>query len=71
MKGQILEWNNGKGYRRGLLVSGKEQPKALTRQGRALVYMLDENLNLQKNENGSNIGHIVTLEETKLVGFID
>jgi hypothetical protein len=33
--------------------------------------MLDENLNLQKNENGSNIGHIVTLKETKLVGFID
>lgn len=51
MKGQILEWNNGKGYRRGLLVSGKEQPQDLIRQG--------------------NIGNIVTLKETKLVGFID
>lgn len=45
MKGQILEWNNGQGYRKGLLVADK-QIKSLTHQGRAVVYILDEDLNL-------------------------
>ena len=68
MKGQILEWNNGKGYRRGLLVADK-QIKSLTHQGRALVYILDEDLNLEKNEKGGNVIGLVTLKETKLIGF--
>lgn len=70
MKGQILEWNNGKGYRRGLLVDDK-QIKSLTHQGRALVYMLDEDLNLEKNEKGGNVIGIVTLKDSKCIGFQD
>ena len=69
--GQILEWNDGKGYRRGLLAAHKEQPASLRKQGRAIVYMLDEDNNLQKNEKGGNILHIVQIDKTKLVGFID
>ena len=70
MKGQILEWNNDKGYRRGLLVADK-QIKELTHQGRALVYMLYEDFNLQKNEKGGNVIGIVDLKKTKLIGFQD
>ena len=70
MKGQILEWNNGKGYRRGLLVPDK-QIKSLTHQGRALVYMLDEDLNLEKNEKGGYVIGIVTLKDSKCIGFQD
>ena len=70
MKGQILEWNNGKGYQRGLLVADK-QIKSLTHQGRALVYMLDEDFNLEKNEKGGNVIGIVTLKESKCIGFQD
>lgn len=70
MKGQVLEWNNGRGYQRGLLIPSK-QIKTLTNQGRALVYLLDDNLELQKNENGGNIAKIVRIKETKCIGFKD
>lgn len=70
MKGQILEFNNGQGYRRGLMVAEK-QIKSLTHQGRALVYMLDEDLNLQKNDKGGNVIGIFELKHTKVIGFQD
>lgn len=70
MKGQILEWNNDKGYRRGLFAADK-QIKSLTRQGRIVVYMLDEDLNLQTNEKGGKIIGIVELKKTKCIGFQD
>lgn len=69
MRGQILEWNNGKGYRRGLLVPDK-QVKSLTRQGRGVVYILDEDLNIQE-DNGKKVVGIVTLSKTKCIGFQD
>lgn len=66
-----MEWNNGKGYQRGLLVPDK-QVKQLTKQGRALVYMLDENFDLVKNEKGGNvIGIIPNIKEAKVIGFQD
>lgn len=40
-------------------------------QGRALVYMLDEDLNLEKNEKGGNVIGIVTLKDSKCIGFQD
>jgi hypothetical protein len=70
MKGTILEWNNDKGYRRGLFVQDK-QIKSLTHQGRLVVFMLDENSNLQKNEKGGNIIGIVDKNKTKVIGFQD
>ena len=70
MKGTILEWNNDKGYRRGLFVPEK-QIKSLTHQGRCVVLMLDEDLNLEKNEKGGNVIGIVDQKKTKVIGFQD
>jgi hypothetical protein len=70
MKGQIIEWNNDKGYRRGLLVAG-ETPESLVKQGRALVYILDENLNIQRDNEGKQLKGVVTLKNTILIGFQD
>ena len=69
MKGQILEWNNGKGYRRGLMVLDK-QIKSLTHQGRAVVYIFNGEF-LETNEKGGYVIGIVTLKNTKLIGFQD
>lgn len=70
MRGTILEWNNGQGYRRGLFVPEK-QIKSLTHQGRCVVLMLDEDLNLEKNEKGGNVIGIVDQKKTKVIGFQD
>ncbi len=70
MKGVIIEWNNGKGYRRGLIVQEK-QIKSLLHQGRNLVYLMDEDLNLEKNEKGGNIICLVDKRNMKVIGFQD
>jgi hypothetical protein len=69
MRGQILEWNNGKGYRRGLMVADK-QIKSLAQQGRAVVYILDENLNIKITDGKKEVA-LVTLSKTKCIGFQD
>lgn len=70
MKGQILEWNNGKGYQRGLFAADK-QIKSLTHQKRGLVYLLDEDLNFKKNEKGQRILTVIELSKCKCIGFQD
>lgn len=71
MKGQILEWVIiGKPFRRGLFVPGKS-PKSLLNQGRALVYMLDENLNIMVDADGKQVLAVVSLKNAKIIGFQD
>ncbi len=73
MKGTILEWKNAKGENRiGLLTQGKQHTR-LQAQGRAAVYLLDENYNLQKNEKGGLILAVVTMDRdrVKVIGFQD
>lgn len=71
MRGKILEWNNDKGDKRiGLLVPDR-QVKSLTSQGRGLVYMLDEDFNIKKNEKGGLELGVVTMSKAKCIGFQD
>jgi len=70
MRGQIVEWNRGKGYQRGLIPEHKEQPAALRKQGKLLAYLLDEDLNIILND-GKKVITIVSANETRLIGFQD
>lgn len=64
MTGLILEWQNDKGLRKGLLTSEKQVP-SLWAKGKGVVYILDEGLNCQKNDSGEFVMAVVTLSKVK------
>jgi len=69
MKGTILEWVDHIGTNHGLFVPDR-QIKDLSRQGRALVYKLDADMNIIR-DNGKRIVCLVTMEKCKVVGHQD
>lgn len=69
LKGTILEWDNGKAVKRGLFIPNR-QIKDLSRQGRGLVYELDSDLNIVR-DNGKKVVCLVTIEKCKVVGHQD
>lgn len=69
LKGTILEWDTAKGMKRGLFIPDR-QIKDLSRQGRGLVYLLDSDLNILR-ENGKKLVSLVTMNKCKVVGHQD
>lgn len=70
MKGTICEWNNGKGYNRGLMIE-KNQIRSLLKQKRIVLLELNEDFTLKKNEKGGNIIAIVDQSRVKVIGYQD
>jgi hypothetical protein len=69
MRGKILQWDNGKGLRTGLYIPEK-QVASLTKQGKGVVYILDDDYNI-KIADGKKVVGMIELKNAKIIGFQD